>query len=266
MTGVRPFDVFAPGSGTVAVLVALRLTGLMLIAPVFSAATVPVKWRTSLLVLLTIVIQPIAYANMGGVVPQITPATAIGELIVGFGIGLGAALLVGAAQSAGELLAIQIGLSGASLLDPLTKQSSPVLANFLSLFAITILLALNVHLGMIEALASSLHAVPVGSAMNLHAGLANLISLGGTLFLVGLRFAAPVIATVMVGNAALAVLSRATPQLNILSVAFPLQIGLGLFALGIALPFIANTLGNWPTAYDQQLTSFFTAIAPGGMH
>ncbi|HEY8311055.1 MAG TPA: flagellar biosynthetic protein FliR, partial [Gemmatimonadaceae bacterium] len=215
MTDVRPFDLFAPGSGTVAVLVALRLTGLMLIAPVFSAATVPVKWRTALLVLLTVVVQPIAYANMR-VIPDITPASAMGELIVGFGIGIGAALLVGAAQSAGELLAIQIGLSGASLLDPLTKQSSPVLANFLSLFAITILLSLNVHLGMIEALADSLRAVPVGSAMDLHAGLANLLSLGSTLFLVGLRFAAPVIATVMVGNAALAVLSRATPQLNIL--------------------------------------------------
>jgi flagellar biosynthetic protein FliR len=237
----------------------------MLIAPVFSAATVPVRWRTALLVLLTIVIQPIAYANMHAI-PEITPASAIGELLVGFGIGIGAAILVGAAESAGDLLAIQIGLSGASLLDPLTKQSSPVLSNFLSLFAVTMLLALNVHLGMIEALAASLRAVPVGSALNMNAGLANLLSLGSTLFMVGLKFAAPVIGTVMVGNAALAVLSRATPQLNILSVAFPLQIGLGLFALGIALPFIASTLGNWPGQYDQQLTSFFTAIAPGGMH
>ena len=265
MTDVRPFDLFAPGSATVAVLVAMRLTGLLLIAPVFSAATVPVKWRTALLIVFTIVIQPIAYANLHGV-PDLTPASAVGELIVGFGIGLGAALLVGAAEAAGELIAIQIGLSGASLLDPLSNQSSPVLGNFLSLFAITILLALNVHLGMIQALADSMRAIPVGSAMDLHAGLANLLSLAGTLFLAGLRFAAPVIGTVMVGNAALAVLSRATPQLNILSVAFPLQIGLGLFALGIALPFIASTLGNWPTAYDSQLTSFFTAIAPGAVH
>lgn len=265
MTDVRPFDLFAPGSATVAVLVSLRLTGLMLIAPVFSAATVPMKWRASLLIVLTIIIQPIAYAGMHGI-PQLTPATALGELIVGFGIGLGAAILVGAAQSAGELLAIQIGLSGASLLDPLTRQSSPVLANFLSLFAITILLALNVHLGMIEALAGSLRAVPVGSAMNLQAGLANLLAVGGTLFITGLRFAAPVIAAVMVGNAALAVMSRATPQLNILSVAFPLQIGLGLFALGIALPYIATAIGNWPSAYQQQLTSLFTAIAPLGVH
>ena len=265
MTDVRPFDLFAPGSATVAVLVAMRLTGLLLIAPVFSAATVPVKWRTALLIVFTIVIQPIAYANLHGV-PDLTPASAVGELIVGFGIGLGAALLVGAAEAAGELIAIQIGLSGASLLDPLSNQSSPVLGNFLSLFAITILLALNVHLGMIQALADSMRAIPVGSAMDLHAGLANLVSLAGMLFLAGLRFAAPVIGAVMVGNAALAVLSRATPQLNILSVAFPLQIGLGLFALGIALPFIATTLGNWPAGYDSQLTSFFTAIAPGALH
>jgi flagellar biosynthesis protein FliR len=265
VTDVHPFDLFASGSAATAVLVALRLTGLMLIAPVFSAATVPVKWRTSLLIVLTIVIQPIALASAHGV-PAITPASAVGELLVGFGIGLGAALFVGAAEAAGDLLAIQIGLSGAALLDPLTRQQSPVLANFLSLFAITILLALNVHLGMIEALAASLRTVPVGSAMDLHAGLGNLLALASTLFITGLRFAAPVIGTVMVGNAALAVLSRATPQLNILSVAFPLQIGLGLFALGIALPFIATTLGNFPGLYDQQLTSFFTAIAPGGMH
>ncbi|MDQ2889514.1 MAG: flagellar biosynthetic protein FliR [Gemmatimonadota bacterium] len=262
MTDVRPFDLFAPGSGTVAVLVGMRLTGLMLIGPVFSAATVPVKWRTALLIVLTIVVQPIAYANVH-TIPTITAASALGEMLVGFGIGIGAAILVGAAESAGDLLAIQIGLSGAALLDPLTKQQSPVLANFLSLFAITILLALNVHLGMIEALAASLRAVPVGSALNLTGGLAHLLALGTTLFVAGLRFAAPVIGTVMVGNAALAVLSRATPQLNILSVAFPLQIGLGLFALGIALPFIASTLGNWPTQYDLQLTSFFSAIAPG---
>ena len=39
-----------------------------------------------------------------------------------------------------------------------------------------------------------------------------------------------------------------------------------LGGIGVIVDFIASTLGNWPTAYDQQLSSFFTAIAPGGMH
>lgn len=258
---VQPLDPFAPGSAAVAVLLSLRLTGLVLIAPVFSAKTVPMTVRTTLIVLFTILIQPVAFASVHGI-PSVTPATALGEVLVGFAIGLGAAIIVGAAEAAGDLLATQIGLSGASLLDPLNNSTTPVLSNFLSLFTVTVLLALDVHLGMLEALATSLRAVPVGSALDFQHGLSALLSIGGTLFVAGLRFAAPVVATVMIGNAALAVLSRAAPQLNILSVAFPLQIGLGLFALGAALPFIAGAITDWPAQYDHQLTTVFSALHP----
>lgn len=264
MIAVAPsFDIFAPGAAATAVLVSLRLTGLVLIAPVFSAQTVPMTIRTTLIVLFTVLIQPVAAANVHGV-PQITPATALGELLVGFAIGLGAALIVGAADGAGDLLATQIGLSGASVLDPLNNASTPVLSSLLSLFTVTVMLALNVHLGMLEALATSLRAIPVGTAIDFPSGLSALLSLGSTLFVVGLRFAAPVVATVMIGNVALAVLSRAAPQLNILSVAFPLQIGLGLFALCAAVPFIAGAIADWPSHYDHQLTTLFTAFLPQG--
>jgi len=125
VTDIRPVDPFAPGSAAVAVLLALRLTGLVLIAPVFSAKMVPATVKTALVVLFTILIQPMAYAAVQ-TPPRITPATALGEVIIGFAIGLGAALIVGAAEAAGDLLAIQIGLSGASLLDPLNNASTPV--------------------------------------------------------------------------------------------------------------------------------------------
>jgi len=264
MNGAVPsFDLFAPGAAAVAVLVAMRITGLMLVAPVFSAKTMPVTMRTALIVLFTILVQPFALASVH-TAPAVTPATALGETVIGFAIGMGAALLVGAAEAAGDLIAIQIGLSGATLLDPLNNASSPVLANFFSLFTVTVMLALNVHVGMLQAVGTSLHAIPVGSAINLERGAGALISLAGTLFVTGLRFAAPVVATVMIGNAALAVLSRAAPQLNVLSVAFPLQIGLGLFALGAAIPFMASYVGEWPVRYDNQLTALFGAFAAGG--
>lgn len=256
------FDLLAPGAATVAVLVSCRMTGLMLVAPVFSARTVPVAVRTALLVLFTALLEPVAFAS--AVAPVLTPAAALGEALVGFAIGMGVALLVGAAEIAGDLLATQIGLSGASVLDPLNAASTPVLSNFLSLFTVTVLLALNVHLGMLEALATSLRTLPVGTAFDLTRGVTALIALGGTLFVTGLRVAAPVIATVLIGNAALAVLSRTAPQLNILSVAFPLQIGLGLFAIGAVIPYLATVLGNWPAHYDAQLTTLFTALAPHG--
>jgi flagellar biosynthetic protein FliR len=262
-TAPLPFDLFSPGSAQTAVLIAMRLTGIMAIAPVFSAKTVPVMVRSALIVVFTILLQPAIFANVSHL-PEITPSTAISETLVGFAIGLGVALLVGAAEVAGDLLATQIGLSGASLLDPMTNMSSPLLGNFFSLFAVTMLLALNVHLGMLEALATSFKTIPPGTSLNLTRGIGTMITLAGSLFIVGLRFAAPIIAAVMIGNAALAVLSRAAPQLNILSVAFPLQIGLGLLALGLALPLIATYFTDWPSQYDRQLSDLFRAFLPDG--
>ncbi|MDQ6827716.1 MAG: flagellar biosynthetic protein FliR [Gemmatimonadota bacterium] len=257
-------DLFAPQSAAVLVLFGTRMTGLILIAPVFSSTAVPVTVRTAVLIVLTVLLQPVALAHAA---PNaaVTPATMISELLVGFAIGLGAAIFVGAAEAAGDLIAIQIGLSGAALLDPLNNTQAPVLATLTQMMAVSLMLALNGHIAIIESLSASTQAIPVGASLNMPNGIAAIVSLGGSLFAMGLRFAAPVIATVLIANAALAVLSRAAPQLNVLALAFPIQIGLGLFALAASLPYIAAYFINWQTDYDVMLTTVFRALAvPGG--
>lgn len=259
MAGV--VDIFAPGAAQAAVLVSMRLTGLVIIAPVFSARTIPVKIKTTLVILLTIAMLGVAWDGPAATV-NLTVINVITETIIGFGIGFGAALLVAAAETAGDLLSVQIGLSGASLLDPLTHTSSPVLANFLTLVTVTVLLTMNGHLGMISAVASSFMVLPLGAAVDLQSGAKHLLILTGTLFTLGLRFAAPVIAVVMIGNTLLAILSRVSPQLNMLAVAFPLQIGIGLLALGISMPYIATFFSDWPAIYNAQISAFFDALLP----
>lgn len=263
MTAAPAFDLFAPGSAPVLALFGARVGGLVLVAPVFSARTVPVTVRTGILVLLAVLLQPVAMTHVGAV-PALTPAALLSETLIGFAIGMGAAIFVGAAEAAGELLAIQIGLSGAAIVDPLSQTQGPALGQFLNLYAIALLLALNAHLVMLDSLAASLRHVPVGSAIDLRAGAASLVSLGSTLFALGLRFAAPVVALVLIVNVALAVLSRAAPQLNILSLAFPVQIGLGLFAFAASLPVIALWFQGWDAAYDGVLTRLFESFLPAG--
>jgi flagellar biosynthesis protein FliR len=260
---VPSFDVVAPGSAAALVLVGARLGGLVLIAPVFSARTISVSLRTAIVVLLAVLLQPVA-RSANGVVLALTPVALIGETLIGFTIGMGTAVLVGAAESAGEFLAIQIGLSGAAIINPLDNTQGPALGQFMHLFAVSILLSFNAHLVMLDALAASLTRLPVGGAVDLQAGLGALVGLGSTLFALGLKFAAPVIAAVLIANVALAVLSRAAPQLNILSLAFPVQIGMGLFALAASLPFIATWFGGWETAYDAILTRTLGAFAAAG--
>lgn len=253
-------DLFAPGAPATLVLVAARLGGLVMIAPVFSARTIPVMIRTALLAVLAIVLAPVA-AGVPGAVPRVTPEAMLAETLVGFAIGFGAATVVGAAEVAGDLMTAQIGLSGAAVLDPLSNQSVPVLGHFMQLFAVALLLAMDAHLVMLDAVASSLRYIPVGSPVDARAGLGAMVSLGGSLFALGIRFAAPVLAAVLIANCALAILSRAAPSLNVLSVAFPVQIGIGLFALAASLPLVAAWFTGWAAAYDAVLTHLLGALA-----
>jgi flagellar biosynthetic protein FliR len=249
---------FAPETLVSLVLLASRVGGVVLIAPVFSTRLIPVTVRTALVILLTIVLHPAARSVAG---PRgITPAAVLGEMLIGFTIGLGAALIIGAAEVAGEYMSLQIGISGAALLDPLSNQQTSVLGTFLQLFAVTILLSVGGHLLMLEALAECTRQLPLGGALGSERGLLDLASLGGTLFSFGLRFAAPVIAVALVANVALAVLSRAAPQLNILQLAFPVQILVGLVTLLAAIPILGSWLAGWETSYTDVLRSALGAL------
>lgn len=254
------FDLFAPGVPQALVLLALRLTGLLLVAPVFSAKTVPVRARTGLLLLLTLLLAPAAVRAAAGGAVAVTPESACTELLVGFALGFGAAVLVGAVETAGDLMATTIGLSGATLLDPMSGGSSPALAQFSQLFAVTVLLALDGHLVMLDAVAESARAMPVGGAVDLQAGLAALVASGSSLFLLGLRFAAPAIAAAMIGNTALAVLTRVAPSINVLTVAFPLQAALGLTAVTAAFAMTATWMVGWSGHYGDALARVFAAF------
>lgn len=262
MIATSGFDLLAPGAATAYLLTLARVGGLMLIAPVYSARAIPAPLRTALVLLIAAVLQPVARSHMPAGA-ALTPAVFIGETVVGIVVGLGAAMIVAAAEAAGELLSIQIGLSGAALLDPLSLQQSTALGQFLSLFAVTLLLAGNGHLVMLDALAGTMRRLPVGGALNLPAGAQETVALGAQLFILGFKFASPVIAVVMVANIALSVLSRAAPQLNILQMAFPVQIGLGLAALTASIPIIAAWFMGWDVTYSGMLTRLVTAFSTG---
>ena len=257
-------DLIAPGAVSSLVLLGFRVSGLMLVAPVYSSKTVPASVRTVLVVLITWLLAPVVVGGAASTPPQINAATALSETMIGFAIGLGAAVMIAAVEMAGELIAIQTGLSGAATLDPLTFQSIPVVGQFTGLFAVTLLLSVDGHIMMLDAVAASLRTLPVGQPVQMQAGLAAMLTSGTTLFLLGLRFAAPVIVAVLLANAALAVMSRAAPQLNVLSIAFPLQIALGLAALLASLPLIAAFFTGWYGFYDGLLSHFLGAFAGEG--
>lgn len=260
MTG--SLDLLAPGIGDALVLTGTRVTGLMIVAPSLSSVIVPHKMRAGIVVLLTVLLTPIAMQAQHA--PHLSVMALASEALVGFAIGFGASILVGAAEQAGDAMAVQTGLSGIAILDPMASEPLPVLGSFMRLFALTLLLTLNLHTVMISTLAESLKAVPLGSAPHLVDGMRALVMSATTMFALGVRFAAPVIAVILVVNISLAVLGRAAPQLNVLSIAFPMQIAAGLFALAAALPAIGIFFGGWDSVYHGLVARSVAAFVSGG--
>lgn len=253
-------DFFAPGVATAFVLTALRVGGLLLVAPAWSAKSFPMTLRSALLVVFAVLLIPSAAANADLATLRITPATFLTESIIGFVIGLAAAIVVAGAEFAGELMTNSIGLSGAAIFDPVNNTQGAVLAALMQLMAITLLLMGGGHIIMLQAVAQSFHAMPLGAPLDVGQGLFAIAKTGSTIFASGMQFSAPVVAAILVTNMALAVLGRAAPQLQIMSLAFPIQIGIGMITLAGSLGLVVHALGDWTPAYGKSLESFARAV------
>jgi flagellar biosynthesis protein FliR len=254
------FDLLSPAAAPTLVLTGSRIAGMVLVAPCLSATIVPRMVRVGLIVVLTVLLQPAALVSIHGI-PDLTPTAFLSETMIGFAIGLCAAVLIAAAETAGDVMAVQIGLSGSAIVDPLDTTQTPVLGTFARLFATVLLLSLNLHTVMLGALADSLRAFPVGIPVSLPGGANAMLQLGGVMFALGVRFAAPVIAAILISNVALAVLGRAAPQLNILALSFPVHIVIGLATLMAALPGIARFFASWTGTYNDMLGHVVRGLA-----
>lgn len=246
-------DFFVPGVAAACVLTALRVGGLLLIAPAWSAKVVPMRLRTVLLVLFAVLLLPAARANSDLTALRITPATFLAETAVGFMIGMAGALVIAAAEFAGELATTTIGLSGAAIFDPVNNTQGAILQQFLQIMALIVVLIGGGHIIMLQAVAQSFVSMPLGAPLHIGDGFHAVVTAARSIFVTGVQFAAPVICAVLLLNLALAVLGRAAPQLNIMGVAFPLQIGVGLVTFAGSLALVVHAMSDWTPGFASTL-------------
>ncbi len=259
-------DLFAPGVATAFILTILRVSGLMLAAPVWSAQSVPMKLRTAIIVIFAVLLLPAASASATLTTLRISPASFLSESIIGFVVGLAAAITIAAAEFAGELITTTAGLSGAAIMDPVNNTQAPILSGFMQLLALVLLVISGGHVLMIEAVGNSFRAMPLGASFDLAAGMGAFVPMAKVIFRSGLQFAAPVIAAVFVTNVALAVLGRAAPQLQIMSVAFPLQIGIGLLTFAGSIGLVVHVMTDWTPGFANTLDVFARASGASAAH
>jgi len=220
------------------VLVLARLGGLLVAAPLFGHALLPPMVRAGLALALAVVLLPVLPVPpaLPQTVTALAGATAL-EVLLGTALGLVAQFVFAGVQLGGQLAGIQMGFGFATLLDPQSHAQTTIVAELQQLMVLVLFLVLDVHHLLLAALIDSFRAVPPGAVTVTGAGLQRAVAMAADLFVVGVRVAAPVLLVLVLSNAALGVLAKTVPQLNVFVVGFPLNVGVGLFVMGAALPF-----------------------------
>ena len=230
-----------------------RISGLVMVAPVFGARLVPMRVRLALSLALTMAIAP-------GLPPAAVSSSLVlnglliaHEILVGVAIGFGVQMIFDALVIGGQTIAMSMGLGFAMMVDPQRGVSVPVVSQFFVIVGILVFLALGGHLALIRLLADSFEVLPVGRFLDA-SSLWTVLGWGTQLFAGAVRIALPAVAGLLVVNIAFGVMSRAAPTLNLFAVGFPITLLLGFLILLL-------NIGSFPALFAELLENALEAAA-----
>lgn len=230
----------------------LRISALLLAAPIFGSSSIPVRARVLLSVLVVALIAPLLPP-----MEQVDPLGAGGvllsaqQILIGVSMGFILQMTFGAVVIAGQSLAMTMGLGFAMSVDPQNGVQVPVLSQLYVILSTLIFLAIDAHLVLIQLLADSFTLIPVGILSVDSAFVMNVVLWASQMFAGALLLALPALTAVLLINISFGVITRAAPQLNIFAVGFPVTIGVGFMFIFLSMPAMFSMLQEF---FDDSLT------------
>ena len=255
-----------------------RVTGIFLSAPLFGGSVVPTRVKVFVAMAISLCIYPIlvgmgradvvgaAGASILGVLNGelslwVLPGVVMGELVIGLAIGFAATLPLVGMQLGGRIIDQQLGLGIAGLLTGDSSEGEGgVIGEFYYLLALAIFLLLGGHRLVLATLLNSFTNVPLGGFLPGDGAVSLLVGLLESAFALSLQVAAPLLCLVFLETVAMGFVARTVPQLNILSIGFPLRIMVGTGLLVASLAVQGDVVVGGIRRMFENLAAFMAAV------
>ena len=214
----------------------LRITGLFLTEPFYGSSSIPASVKA--------LIAAAYAAALAAWLPDLPPfpgdpisAIFAGLIQIAYGsvIGLAMQLIVSIVAGAGELVNLSIGLGFAEMQMPGAASDAPVLYNLMFWTGLMAYIAAGGPIFLFAAIAHSFQA-GIGTG-----GLApwdQLTTLGETAISSAVWLAMPVLAVTLTVNLTIGLTAVFAPQMNLLTIGFPLLIIAGLWVFAGSIAFL----------------------------
>lgn len=225
-------------------LIVMRMSGAIAFNPLLGRSNVPPRVKAVFIFSLSLLL----YIGVGGTLGREPSGMLeygvmlIMELLFGFSIGFTMELAFLVVRFASSVMDYSMGLSMAQIYDPQYNTQMTISSGLFYAFLALLFLSVNGHVRLITLFFSSAYLIPFGEVTlrpELPEAIMSFFSAGITM---GLQFAFPIIAMEMIAEAAVGILMRIIPNINVFVVNFQVKILVGLMILALMFSPMADRL------------------------
>ena len=247
--------------GPVFLLLAVRALAMIEVAPLLSSDAIAQPVKLALAGLVAFACMPTAYMFAANATE---PGSALlnnlryetfslrfiimilGEGVIGLITGFYLTIIFAAFSTAGQFFSLQMGFGASETFDPLSQIENPLLGQYLNLVAMLVFLTIG---GMRELFLGgfwrSVQSLNIASLVAGRESVVKMLLSGlSRLFLDAIVISLPILGTLFLTSLATGLISKAAPQVNILSEGFPVSISVSFLLIWATLPFMTEAFSN----------------------
>jgi flagellar biosynthetic protein FliR len=236
-------------------LVFARVGAALMVLPVFGEGYVLARSRLVVALALAVMLAPILRPSLPAVsgFDAAFAGLVVGEVVHGLFIGSFVRLGIMALSVAGTTFAMQMGFGAANFFNPMAGAQTAVTGNLLTAAGLMTLLVLDGHHAMLAGLVASYDALPAGGGVAAGDMAAAMARGSADAMVLGVQMAMPITVAAVVLYGVLGMMSRLVPTLQVMFVAMPAQILIGLAVLGLSIGTIVELYARFTADLVLQL-------------
>jgi flagellar biosynthesis protein FliR len=267
--------------GPVFLLIAVRAFAMIQTAPLLSSEAVPQVAKIALAGLTAFAVIPTAEIFMavnspngiitlpGGTLSDLRYETfnlrffmlLIGEGLIGIIIGFYLTVIFAAFATAGQFFSLQMGFGASETFDPVAQVENPLMGQYFNLVSMLIFAAIGGFQLLFTGFWRSVQTINVMSLIDGREHVVKMFTFGlSRLFLDAIVISLPILGTLFLTSLTTGLISKAAPQVNILSEGFPISITAAFLLIFASLPFMVEAFGRVIDSGFQNIETLYKQI------
>lgn len=247
-------DAVLGGSAYAFLMIFVRLGSAFLIMPGYGEQFVSPRIRLLFALAVSFLLLPILLPAMpkAPASPADLTLLIIAEALIGIFLGTITRMLMAALETAGMLIANQVGLAAAQAFNPAMSSPGNPISAILGVLALMLIFATDLHHLLLMAIVDSYSLFKPGQWLPIGDVAQHLTRVMADSFLIGMQLAAPFTVIGLLFYLGLGLIARLVPQIQVFFVGVPIQIIFGLMLLGLSLTALMTF---WLARFEGQLVN-----------